>query len=178
MNSISSAVSAIIEDSAGRILLCQQGQGHRLWRLPGGRVRSGESPVAALVRDVHEESGIELDVIELVGLYHLTGDGCGAGVPDLFVQVFRARLSGGEAAVNAPERICRLAWYELSDLPRPLTATTRQGIADAIARRAGVVRDIERDPEPEVPEASDAENPPVGHGSSPAAGSQDRYAVV
>lgn len=157
MNSISSAVSAVIEDSAGRVLLCQQRQGHRLWGLPGGRVRAGESPVAAAVRDIREETGIESDLVQLVGLYHLTGDGCGEGVPDLFVHVFRARLTGGEAAVNAPGRICRLAWFEPTALPEPLTATTRTAIADAVAGRAGVLRDVERDPEPEVPEADDAD---------------------
>jgi ADP-ribose pyrophosphatase YjhB (NUDIX family) len=157
MNSISSAVSAVIEDSAGRVLLCQQRQGHRLWGLPGGRVRAGESPVAAAVRDIREETAIESDILELIGLYHLTGDGCGEGVPDLFVHVFRARLTGGEAAVNSPGRICRLAWFEPESLPHPLTATTRTALADACAGRAGVIRDVKRDTEPEIPDADEAE---------------------
>ena len=36
---VTSAVAAIIEDAAGRVLLCQQAGGHQLWGLPGGRVR-------------------------------------------------------------------------------------------------------------------------------------------
>ena len=157
MNSISSAVSAVIEDSAGRVLLCQQRQGHRLWGLPGGRMRVGESPVTAVIRDIREETGIESDLIDIVGLYHLTGDGCGEGLPDLYVHVFRAKLTGGEAAVNAPDRICRLVWFEPTALPEPLTATTRTAIADAVAGRSGVLRDVQRDAEPEVPDAVDAD---------------------
>src|SRR5512142_489240 len=166
MKHICSAVSAVIEDSAGRVLLCQQSQGHRLWGLPGGRVRSGESPVAAVIRDIREETGAECEIVDLVGLYHLTGDGCGEGVPDLMVHVFRARLTGGEAAVNAPGKIRRLTWSEPAALPQPLTATTRTAIADAIAGRAGILRDVERDAEPDVPEADEAETVRVAEAAS------------
>jgi hypothetical protein len=40
-------------------------------------------------------------------------------------------------------------------LPSPTTATTCAAIADAVAGRSGVVRDAQRDPEPEVPDAVD-----------------------
>jgi ADP-ribose pyrophosphatase YjhB (NUDIX family) len=33
---VTSAVAAVIEDAAGRVLLCRQAGGHRLWGLPGG----------------------------------------------------------------------------------------------------------------------------------------------
>lgn len=153
MNSITSAVSAVIADGAGRVLLCQQSQGHRLWCLPGGRVRRSESPVAAAVRDIREETGIEVEIIDLVGLYHLTGNTCGERLPDLALHVFRAKVIGGEAAVNAPGRISRLAWYEPSALPDPLTATTMTAIDDMLAGRSGVIRDVQRNVEPDVPEA-------------------------
>jgi hypothetical protein len=38
-------------------------------------------------------------------------------------------------------------------LPEPLTATTRTAIADAAAARTGVIRELQRDAEPEVVEA-------------------------
>jgi 8-oxo-dGTP diphosphatase len=156
MNSLTSAVGAVITDVAGRFLLCQQSQGHRLWGLPGGKIRAGESPIRAAVRDIREETGMELEVLDLVGMYQLTGDGCGDGLPDVLMYVFRGRLTGGEVAVNSP-RIARLAWYAPDDLPWPLTATTRTAIADAVAGRTGVLREVQRDTEPEVPDAVDAE---------------------
>jgi len=142
---VTSAVAAVIEDPAGRVLLCQQAGGHQLWGLPGGKIRAAESPVHAVIRDVREETGLETEVVELIGMYQLTGDGCGEAVPDLFVHVFRGRLDGGGPALNAPGRISRLAWHDPAALPEPLTATTRTAIADATAGRAGVLRQIERD---------------------------------
>ena len=156
MNSVTSAVGAVVTDAAGRVLLRQQRQGHRLWGLPGGRVRPGESPVQAAIRDVREETGMETDIVDLVGLYHLTGDTCGESLPDLVTHVFRGRCDGGEAALNAPGRIARLAWHDPEHLPGPMTATTRTAIADAAAGRSGVVRVVQRDAEPEIPDAEPA----------------------
>jgi ADP-ribose pyrophosphatase YjhB (NUDIX family) len=153
MNSLTSAVAAVITDSSGRVLLCQQNQGHRLWGLPGGKIRDGESPVRAVTRDVREETGLEITATGLVGIYHLTGNGCGEGLPDVLVHVFRAKIESGEALVNSPSWIRRLTWTAPDTLPEPLTATTGMAVADAAAGRAGVLRDVQRATEPEVPDA-------------------------
>jgi 8-oxo-dGTP diphosphatase len=153
MSVLTNAVGAVVTDPAGRVLLCQQRNGHRLWGLPGGRIRPGESPVQAVIRDIREETGMETEVIDLVGLYQLTGNTCGEDLPDLLVHVFRGRSHGGEATVNAPGRIGRLAWHDPGDLPAPLTATTKAAIEDAAAARSGVLRMVQRHAEPELPEA-------------------------
>ncbi|MGI5237247.1 NUDIX hydrolase [Dactylosporangium sp. CA-139066] len=150
---VTSAVAAVIEDAAGRVLLCRQAGGHQLWGLPGGKIRADESPVHAVIRDIREETGLETEVVELIGMYQLTGDGCGTATPDLFVHVFRGRLDGGGPSLNAPGRISGLSWHDLDALPEPLTATTRTAIADAAAARTGVIRELQRDAEPEVVEA-------------------------
>lgn len=153
MSVLTSAVGAVITDPAGRVLLCQQSQGHRQWGLPGGKIRPGESPVAAAVRDIREETGMETEMVDLVGLYQLTGDTCGENLPDVLMHVFRGRCDRGEATVNAPGRIRRLSWHDPADLPEPTTATTRAAVADAVAARSGVLRVVQRDAEPEIPEA-------------------------
>ena len=145
MTALTSAVAAVITDSAGRVLLCQQSQGHRLWGLPGGTIRPGESPVHAVVRDVRTETGTETDIVDLVGIYQLTGDGFGDDLPDVLVHVFRGWLAAADVAVNAPGRISRLAWHDPAFLPEPTTATTRAAVADAVAGRSGVLRDVQRD---------------------------------
>jgi ADP-ribose pyrophosphatase YjhB (NUDIX family) len=159
MSLLTSAVAMVIEDPAGRVLLCQQSQGHRLWGLPGGKIRNGESPLHAVIRDVLEETGTATELIDLVGIYQLTGDACGPDLPDVLVHVFRGRLSKGEVAVNAPGRISRLAWHEPTTLPEPMTATARRALADALAGRSGVLCDVQRDAEPELPEAVDPSIP-------------------
>ena len=155
MSFVTAAVAAVIRDPAGRVLLCQQSQGHRLWGLPGGRIRSGESPVHAVIRDIREETGAEVDIVDLVGIYQLTGDGCGSDLPDVLIHVFRGRIANGDVAVNAPGRICRLTWHDPLALPEPMTATARAATADAFAGHAGLLREVYRDTEPDVPDAID-----------------------
>jgi ADP-ribose pyrophosphatase YjhB (NUDIX family) len=154
MNSLTSAVGAIITDESGRVLLCQQRHGHRLWGLPGGKIRTDESPIHAVIRDIREETGCETEIDDLVGMYQLTGNGCGDDLPDVITYVFRGHLSASDVAVNSP-RIARLAWYSPDALPQPLTATTRIALAHSVTGRSGVVCSVERDREPEVPDAVD-----------------------
>ncbi|MCB2149942.1 MAG: (deoxy)nucleoside triphosphate pyrophosphohydrolase [Rhodobacteraceae bacterium] len=55
-----SAVALI--DVDGRVLLAQRPEGKSLaglWEFPGGKVEPGESPEAALIRELHEELGID-----------------------------------------------------------------------------------------------------------------------
>jgi 8-oxo-dGTP diphosphatase len=58
----------IIFDEQGRVLLCHR-EDMDVWNLPGGRVDSGEMPTDALIREVQEESGLEVEIGRLVGVY-------------------------------------------------------------------------------------------------------------
>ncbi|MEU9508116.1 NUDIX domain-containing protein [Micromonospora sp. NPDC048170] len=71
MSALTWAVAAVVTDDAGRVLLCRQGRGERRYALPGGRLRPAESPVHAVLRDIRAETGWEVEIVDLVGLYHL-----------------------------------------------------------------------------------------------------------
>ncbi|MEU4780724.1 NUDIX domain-containing protein [Micromonospora sp. NPDC023633] len=155
MSALTWAVAAVVTDDAGRVLLCRQGRGERRYGLPGGRLRPAESPVRAATRDIRAETGWEVEIVDLIGLYHLAGRcgptpvGPGAPVPaagragplpDVLVHVFRARTRGSGPAGD-PAGGCRLSWHHPSALPEALTPTTRAALTDALAGRSGVLRD-------------------------------------
>ena len=61
MKTILVSAAALI-DPDGRVLLAQRPEGKSmagLWEFPGGKVEPGETPEAALIRELHEELGIE-----------------------------------------------------------------------------------------------------------------------
>ena len=56
-------VAVALVDSDGRVLLAQRPPGKSmagLWEFPGGKVHDGETPEAALIRELHEELGIDV----------------------------------------------------------------------------------------------------------------------
>ncbi|MFV0384546.1 (deoxy)nucleoside triphosphate pyrophosphohydrolase [Paracoccus sp. (in: a-proteobacteria)] len=61
MKTVLVAAVALI-DPDGRVLLAQRPEGKPmagLWEFPGGKVEQGETPEAALIRELHEELGID-----------------------------------------------------------------------------------------------------------------------
>lgn len=54
-------VACALVDADGRVLLAQRPEGKTLagyWEFPGGKIEPGESPEAALIRELHEELGV------------------------------------------------------------------------------------------------------------------------
>jgi 8-oxo-dGTP diphosphatase len=56
-------VACALIDADGRVLICQRPEGKQLsglWEFPGGKVEPGETPEAALIRELKEELDIEV----------------------------------------------------------------------------------------------------------------------
>jgi len=101
-NSVVPAVSAIVPDSDGRILLiCRTDNNY--WSIPGGGLEPGESVRQATVREVLEETGIACEVTGLVGIYsdpnHVAAYDDGE-VRQEFSICFTARMLGGTIATS------------------------------------------------------------------------------
>jgi 8-oxo-dGTP diphosphatase len=63
-------VAAVITDDEGRVLACRRAP-HKslagLWEFPGGKVEPGESDEEALVREIREELGVQIEVGQFLG---------------------------------------------------------------------------------------------------------------
>lgn len=65
------AVGGNVENEKGHILLVKTQ--HEGWVFPGGQVEAGENLIDALGREIKEESGIDVEVSRLIGVYSNTG---------------------------------------------------------------------------------------------------------
>ncbi len=70
-------MGAVVHDDRGRLLLVRRGNppSRGLWSVPGGRVEPGESELDAVVREVAEETGLQVSAGALVGRVRIPGDG-------------------------------------------------------------------------------------------------------
>ena len=70
------AAGAVVLDDGERILLVRRGRSPSAgeWTLPGGRVEAGESPEAAVVRELREETALEARVVALLGVVTIVRD--------------------------------------------------------------------------------------------------------
>lgn len=101
-NSIVVAVTAFVLDDQDRVLLIQRTD-NGLWALPGGAQDFGEYVAEAAVRETREESGIDIEVNGVVGIYtnpnHVVEYSDGE-VRQQFSICFRAKYVGGEPTTS------------------------------------------------------------------------------
>jgi 8-oxo-dGTP diphosphatase len=97
-------VGAIVKDGRGRLLLIQRGHepGAGLWSLPGGRVEPGETGEQAVVREIREETGLDVVCDRLVGSVARDGlDGAVLDIRDYAVTITGGELAAGDDAADA-----------------------------------------------------------------------------
>jgi ADP-ribose pyrophosphatase YjhB (NUDIX family) len=96
-NSIVPSVTAIVTDDDGRLLLVHRTD-NDLWSIPGGAMDIGESIADAVVRETQEETGLDVEVTGVVGIYtnpkHVMAYEDGE-VRQQFSVCFATRLLGG-----------------------------------------------------------------------------------
>ncbi|GHH36800.1 NUDIX hydrolase [Lentzea cavernae] len=105
-NSIHPAVSAIVRDEAGHLLMIRRTDNNK-YALPGGGQDIGETLSQAVIREVEEETGVQVEVTGLVGLYsnpsHVIEYDDGE-VRQEFSICFYAKYIGGELRTSSESR--------------------------------------------------------------------------
>lgn len=115
-------VGAVVLDDEGRLLVVQRGRAPSAgcWTVPGGRVEHGERAEQAVVREVAEETGLQVEVTGFVGFVEVMDDAHHAVILDFAATVMGGALAAGDDAAD-------VAWVTRADLEaRPTT----QGLFD------------------------------------------------
>lgn len=117
------AVGAIVGDDDGRLLLIQRADSG-VWLYPTGWADVGYSPSEVVVKEVHEETGIECEVFGLLGV--VDGMRHGFSAVPLYSLLFGCRAVGGELTPH-PVECLDVGWFDADDLPEPLVGFERWG---------------------------------------------------
>lgn len=104
------AVGTVIADAQGRVVLIRRAiePGYGLWVFPGGYVDRGEEVTLAAIREAREESGLDVRLGDLLGVYSYAGR-----IPVIIV--YRATPIGGTLAVD--EEGLEARWFTPDEIP-------------------------------------------------------------
>jgi phosphoheptose isomerase len=133
--------AVLLRDREGRILLERRAD-CGLWGVPGGRIEPGESVAAAARREMREETGLDIRVTRLLGVYSGPEDRI-VSFPDNVVQVIDVLVEGevvsGELVLSAESEA--MEFFAPSALP-PASAIippARRLLEDVVSGATGVV---------------------------------------
>lgn len=122
-----------------RVLLQRRGD-FDAWGFPGGAIELGESAAEAVIRETREETGLDVQIIELLGVYskyeqrYHNGD-----VTQPITVFFRCRPTGGTLRADGVETL-ELRYFPLTDLPPLFNRQHEDAAADLRAGRSAVYR--------------------------------------
>jgi len=132
------AVNALVFNEDGEVLLAKRTD-NGLWCIPGGHVDLGETLTQACLRELFEETGLQGEVIRLVGIYsdprnslHIAQ---GPGWHTVRV-TFLCRVTGG--TIKTSEETSEIKYFNPKHLPALITDHA-QRIQDGIADRPEAV---------------------------------------
>ncbi|MDP1545963.1 MAG: NUDIX domain-containing protein [Anaerolineales bacterium] len=120
---------AVVHD--GKILLTQR-EDFETWILPSGGVEEGESIAQAAIRETKEETGLDVELTRLVGVYSRLSN-----MSPVHAVLFAAKPIGGEIKCQEGETIA-VEWFAFDEIPSPLSAGHKRRIEDVIAGISGV----------------------------------------
>lgn len=110
--------SALVVDDEGRLLLARRAhEPYRgLWDTPGGFVEEDEHPLDALRRELLEETGLEVEPTDFLGVW-MDRYGDGPDAVSTLNLYWEARVVSGEE--HPADDVAELAWVAPADLPAP-----------------------------------------------------------
>lgn len=125
--------AAIIRDEQGRFLLQKRSDLH-IWGLPGGSVEPGEDPALAAIREAKEETGLDIEIIDIAGVYSFSIEYPGGDKVWGTSTTFLCRAIGGELALDDDETL-ELRYFAPDELPEALASQHSVRLKQILAGR-------------------------------------------
>ena len=140
-NSLVPAASAVVVDESGRIVL-QRRRDNEMWALPGGAMELGESVAECAIRETREETGLDVEVTGVVGIYsdpkHVFAYDDGEVRQEFSICVL-ARVVGGTIEVSdESHEVKAFAREEIDDLP--MVPSIRLRVSDYLSGQMPAIR--------------------------------------
>ncbi|MEU4821831.1 NUDIX domain-containing protein [Actinomadura sp. NPDC023710] len=142
-NSLVPSVNVAVENDRGDILMIRRTDNDN-WALPGGAIDLGESVTQAAIRETKEETGIDVEIAKLVGIYsdpkhviHYTSNG---EVRQEFTILLKGRVVGGDLRTSNESAEVRWMTYREVEHKR-LDDSMRKRIKHALDGSETVVFD-------------------------------------
>ncbi len=130
----------IVFDELDRVLLQKRSKDRDQWGFPGGVMELGESAAEAAIREVREETGLDVRIDSLLGVYskyfHRYPNGDQA---QPIAIAFTGSIIGGELFVDGKETF-DLRFFELNEVPKLFNSQHNDMLDDVRNQRAGVYR--------------------------------------
>jgi 8-oxo-dGTP diphosphatase len=127
----------VVENEAGEVVVGRRAidPSYGAWCLPGGFVNDDEHPEAAAARECLEEIGAEVDITDLIGVYHISKE----GAPSMVGIAYRARLRSGSVPV-AGEEMLEIAVLPPARVPELAFSSHREAMRDWLRKGEGCRR--------------------------------------
>lgn len=105
--------AAVIVDEAGRVLVVRK-QGTCMFMQPGGKPEAGESAAQTLIRELHEELGLELDEADLQPLGSFVSAAANEPGHRVIAEAFATSVD--PRAVTVQAELAELRWITPDDI--------------------------------------------------------------
>ncbi len=129
----------IIFDEQDRLLLQKRADCNQ-WGFLGGMVEFGESVEETAIREVKEESGLDVDIISLYGVYSkYFAEFTNGDKAQPIVHLFKAKIIGGEL-IDKNDETAELQYFDLNEIPPLFCKQHQDALDDIIAGREYVYR--------------------------------------
>lgn len=139
---VKAGVGVIIVDEEGRILL-EQRRDNGMWGLPGGGIELGESVCEAALREVREETGLNVRITGLLGVYSEPAEGRIVTYPDngdvaqLVDTVLTAEPIAGSLTTSGES--LNLNFFHPETFPTDIVPPAIRPLRDFLAERTGII---------------------------------------